>query len=179
MTVSFIWLVLQNKKCMRSIIHIDSNSHSHVYLHFPWQTVTSSAWQLTAYLCDAVPLCFKMSVCKKPFKLKWFQYFLQIKFISIWIISPLVLKWWQTTDKILCAVLLEKSGWRSGHQSRLPPLLQMLYVDWVSVYLNLTSRVSSRYSGFLPPENWLLLYSNLIGCRTSLKTTFGWVELPG
>ena len=23
---------------------------------------------------------------------------------------------------------LGKSGWRSGHQSRLPPLLQMLYV---------------------------------------------------
>ena len=22
-----------------------------------------------------------------------------------------------------------KSGWRSGHQSRLPPLLQMLYLD--------------------------------------------------
>ena len=27
-------------------------------------------------------------------------------------------------DKIPCAVLLGKSGWRSGHQSRLPPLLQ-------------------------------------------------------
>ena len=32
----------------------------------------------------------------------------------------------------------------------------MLYVDWVSVDLNLTSRVSSGHSGFLPPQNWLL-----------------------
>ena len=32
-------------------------------------------------------------------------------------------------DKIPCAVLLGKSGWRSRHQSRLSPLLQMLYVD--------------------------------------------------
>ena len=29
-------------------------------------------------------------------------------------------------DKIPCAVLLGKSGWHSGHQSRLPLLLQML-----------------------------------------------------
>ena len=28
-------------------------------------------------------------------------------------------------DKIPCSVLLGKSGWRSGHQSRLPPLQQM------------------------------------------------------
>ena len=61
-------------------------------------------------------------------------------------------------DKIPCAVLLGKSGWRSEHQSRLPPLLQMLYVDWVSVDLNLTSRVSSGHSGFLPPQNWLLKF---------------------
>ena len=72
-----------------------------------------------------------------------------------------------------------KSSWRSGHQSRLPPLLKMLYVDWVSVDLNLTSRVSSGHSGFLPPQNLLLVYSNSNGCRTSLKTTFEWVELPG
>jgi len=32
-------------------------------------------------------------------------------------------------DKIPCAVLLGKSGGRTGYQSRLPPLLQMLYVD--------------------------------------------------
>ena len=32
-------------------------------------------------------------------------------------------------DKTPCAVLYGKPGWRSGHQSRLPPLLQMLYVD--------------------------------------------------
>ena len=50
-----------------------------------------------------------------------------------------------------------ESGWRIEHQSRLPPLLQMLYVDWVSVDLNLTSRVSSGHSGFLPPQNWLLI----------------------
>ena len=76
-------------------------------------------------------------------------------------------------DKIPCAVLLGKSGWRSVHKSRLPPLLQMLYVDWVSVDLNLTSRVSSGHSGFLPPQklthknrtpfklallNWTFLY---------------------
>ena len=72
-----------------------------------------------------------------------------------------------------------KSSWRSGHQSHLPPLLKMLYVDWVSVDLNLTSRVSSGHSGFLPPQNWLLVYSSSNGCRTSLKTTFEWVELPG
>ena len=30
----------------------------------------------------------------------------------------------------------------------------MFYVDWVSVDLNLTSRVSSGHSGFLPPKNW-------------------------
>ena len=45
-----------------------------------------------------------------------------------------------------------KSGSRSGHQSRLPLLLQMLYVGWVSVDLNLTSRVFSRHSG-LPPSS--------------------------
>ena len=32
-------------------------------------------------------------------------------------------------DKIPSAVLLGKSGWRSGHQSCLPLLLQMWYVD--------------------------------------------------
>ena len=33
----------------------------------------------------------------------------------------------------------------------------MLCVDRVSVDLNLTSRVSSGHSGFLPPQNWLLV----------------------
>ena len=76
-------------------------------------------------------------------------------------------------DIIPCAVLLGKSGWSSGLQSRLPPLLQMLYVDWVSVDLNLTSRVFSGHSAFLPPQklthknrtpfklallNWTFLY---------------------
>ena len=50
-----------------------------------------------------------------------------------------------------------KSGWRCEHLSCLPPLLQMLHVDWVSVDLNLTSRVSSGHSGFLPLQNWLLV----------------------
>jgi len=45
------------------------------------------------------------------------------------------------------------------HQSRLPPLLKMLYVDWVSVDLNLTSRVFSGHSSFLPPQNRLPVYS--------------------
>ena len=58
-------------------------------------------------------------------------------------------------DRIPCVVPHGKSGWRSGHQSRLPPLLRMLYVDWVSVDLNLTSRVFSGHSGFLPHQNWL------------------------
>ena len=35
-------------------------------------------------------------------------------------------------DKMPCTVLHGKSGWRSGHESRLPPLLQILYVNWVS-----------------------------------------------
>ena len=82
-------------------------------------------------------------------------------------------------DEIPSAVLLGKWGWCSGHQLCCPPLLQMLYVDWVSVILNLTARVSSGHSGFLPPQNWLLVYSNSIGGRTSLKTTFKWVELLG
>ena len=43
-------------------------------------------------------------------------------------------------DEIPCAVF--------DINFRLPPLLQMLYVD-----LNLTSRVSSRHSGFIPPQN--------------------------
>ena len=98
-------------------------------------------------------------------------------------LSPVGRDWYiwmgDQLDKIPCAVLLGKSGWRNGHQSRLLLLLQMLYVDWVSVNLNLTSRVSSGYSGFLPYQNWLLLYSNSIGCRTFLKTTFEGVELPG
>ena len=53
---------------------------------------------------------------------------------------------------------LGKSGWRCEHLSRLPPLLQMLYVDWVSVDLNLTSRVSSGHSSFLPHQNWLRVH---------------------
>ena len=32
-------------------------------------------------------------------------------------------------DRTPCVVLLGKSGWHSGLQSRLPPLLEMLYVD--------------------------------------------------
>ena len=38
------------------------------------------------------------------------------------------------------------------NQSLLPPLLQMLYVDWVSADLNLTLRGSSGHSGFLPHQ---------------------------
>ena len=75
-------------------------------------------------------------------------------------LSPVRRGWyldgWPSRWNALCWLLLGKSGWRSGHQSRLPPiLLQMLYVDWVSVDLNLTSRVFSGYSGLLPPQNWL------------------------
>ena len=55
-------------------------------------------------------------------------------------------------DKIPCALLLGKSGWRSEHQPRLPAPLQILYVDWVSVDLKMTLRVFSGHSGFLPPH---------------------------
>ena len=63
---------------------------------------------------------------------------------------------------------LRKSGWHNKHKSRLPPLLQMLYVDWVSVNLNLTSRVFSGHSGFLPPQNRLLVYSIWLSPSVSL-----------
>ena len=56
-------------------------------------------------------------------------------------------------DKISRAVLLGKSGCRSGHQSRLPPLLQCCMWIEFSVDLNLTSTVSSGHSCFLPPQN--------------------------
>ena len=37
-------------------------------------------------------------------------------------------------DKIPCAVLLVKSSWRSGHQSRLPPLLQCcMWIEFQSI----------------------------------------------
>ena len=80
-----------------------------------------------------------------------------------------------------------KSGWRSGHQSRLLPLLQMLYVDWVSVDLNLTSKVSSGHTGFLPPQklthknrtpfklallNWTFLYKYWPLMATKTSTSF-------
>ena len=63
---------------------------------------------------------------------------------------------WVTMGKLPCALkFLGKSGWCSKHQSRLQPLRQMLYVDWVSVDLNLTLRVFSGHSGFLPSQNRL------------------------
>ena len=34
--------------------------------------------------------------------------------------------------------------------------------NWVLVHLNLTSKVSSGDSDFLPPQNWLVVYSNSI-----------------
>ena len=37
-------------------------------------------------------------------------------------------------DKIPCAELLGKSGWHSGHQSRLPPLLQCcMWIEFQSI----------------------------------------------
>ena len=37
-------------------------------------------------------------------------------------------------DKIPCAVLIGKSGWRRGHQSRLPPLLQCcMWIEFQSI----------------------------------------------
>ena len=67
--------------------------------------------------------------------------------------TGLISGWVTISIKIPCAVLLGKSGWRSGHQSRLPPLLQCCMWIEFSVDLNLTSRVSSGHSGFLPPQN--------------------------
>ena len=57
-------------------------------------------------------------------------------------------RWWYA----MMISLFGKSGWRSGHQSRLPPVLQMLYVGWVSVDLKLTSWFFPGHSGFLPPQ---------------------------
>ena len=53
-----------------------------------------------------------------------------------------------------------KSGWRSGHQSRFTPIQQMtlLYAGWVAADLNLTLRVFSGHTSFLPPQNRLPLY---------------------
>ena len=46
-------------------------------------------------------------------------------------------------DRIPCAILLGKSGWRSEHQSRLPPLLQ-------NVVCGLSfSRSQPDFEGFL------------------------------
>ena len=45
---------------------------------------------------------------------------------------------WVTTWAISRAVLHEERCWRSGHQSHLPPLLQMLPVGRLSVDLNAT-----------------------------------------
>ena len=59
---------------------------------------------------------------------------------------------WVIIWEISRGVLLEESGWRSAHESRLPPLLQMLYVGWVSVHLNQTSSVFSGRSGFFPHQ---------------------------
>ena len=46
-----------------------------------------------------------------------------------WMFTPLDTGMGDHQGKIPGAVLLGKSGWRSKHQSRLPPLLQMLFVD--------------------------------------------------
>jgi len=75
-------------------------------------------------------------------------------------------------DKIPCSVHLGKSGWYSKHQSRLSPLLQMLYVDWVSVDLNLTSRVPSRHSSFLPPQKSIPSYIRAPFKLAQLNWTF-------
>ena len=58
-------------------------------------------------------------------------------------------------DKIPCAVLYGKPGWRSGHQSRLPPLLQKMFVCGLSF-----SRSQPDFEGFLralrfPPSSKL------------------------
>ena len=63
------------------------------------------------------------------------------------------------TDSFSYKLLKEaESAWWS--ESCLPPLLLMFYQGWVSVDLNLTSRVSSRHSGFLPhPTTYVVLAS--------------------
>ena len=43
-------------------------------------------------------------------------------------------RWPSTVDKLPCAVLLGGSGWHSGHQSCLPPLLQCcLWIEFQSI----------------------------------------------
>ena len=60
-------------------------------------------------------------------------------------LSPVERGWY--LGKILCAVLLGKSGWRSGHQSRLPPLLQCcMWIEFQSI--------STWLRGFPPGTVW-------------------------
>ena len=57
---------------------------------------------------------------------------------------------WVTTRIKYTVLYLGSQAGIVKHQSRLPPLPQMMSVDWVSVDLNLTLRVFSGHSGFLP-----------------------------
>ena len=67
-----------------------------------------------------------------------------------------------------------RSGWHSAPTSITPSTSTTNVVCGLSF-----SQSQPDFEGFLPPQNWLLVYSNSIECRTSLKTTFQWVELPG
>ena len=69
-----------------------------------------------------------------------------------------------------------KSGWRSGHQWRLPPVPQMLHVGWVSVDLNLTARVFSGHSSFSLLK--IDSQSNPSGCAAALRG-YTWVVFRG
>ena len=54
--------------------------------------------------------------------------------------------------------------------------------DWVKLVVGsllCSERFFSGFSGFPSPQKSTFPNSNSIGCRTSLKTNFGWVELPG
>ena len=57
--------------------------------------------------------------------------------------SDVVFSFWtkaSTSDSYISrVVLLGESGWCSGHQPCFLSLVQMLYVGWISVDLNLTS----------------------------------------
>jgi len=55
--------------------------------------------------------------------------------------------------------------------------------EWVKLVVSsllCSKKFFSGFSGFpLSSKESIFPNSNLIGCRTSLKTTLGWVELPG
>ena len=79
-------------------------------------------------------------------------------------------------------IMLREQGWRSGDSTRLPPTWpgfgpRVGYVGcW---FFTLLREVFLWVLRFSPPQKSTFPNFNSIGCRTSLKTTIGWEELPG